>query len=414
MIEGNPRVLVFKVKHVCALTGENFINSDMMKYLKYYISTITLFAAMYVCTLGTYYPTIFFIGFSLFIILGDILLTQDDHERTYKNTFLLNLPMYVNLPILLVYLFMVVFMFGNTPHNAFSNFFLTVFDIDLILARDSMHVLDSIFLVALSGLFIGIMGTVPGHELVHRKKDKFDMFVGNWLLAMSWDCAFAVEHVYGHHKNVGLESDPATAKRGENIYAFIIRAIIKEQKDAWLIELDQLKRREIPFFSVNNRMLSGYLKSIMIMVVSFFIGGMNGMLIFLLCAFIAKSLLEVINYSEHYGLVRVPGEMVQPRHSWNSNSTMSSIYLYNVTRHSSHHEKANLKYWELRAYEGAPMMPQGYLTMLYMAIFMPYFFHSMMAKKLIDWDNNHASEKERVIATEQNKNSGIRLLISQA
>ena len=144
-----------------------------------------------------------------------------------------------------------------------------------------MHVLDSIFLVALSGLFIGIMGTVPGHELVHRKKDKFDMFVGNWLLSMSWDCAFAVEHVYGHHKNVGLESDPATAKRGENIYAFIIRAIIKEQKDAWLIEFDQLKRRELPFFSVNNRMLSGYFKSIMIMVVSFFTGGMNGVLIWM-------------------------------------------------------------------------------------------------------------------------------------
>ena len=46
------------------------------------------------------------------------------------------------------------------------------------------------------------MGTVPGHELVHRKKKKFDMEMGNWLLAFSWDCAFAVEHVYGHHKNV--------------------------------------------------------------------------------------------------------------------------------------------------------------------------------------------------------------------
>ena len=52
---------------------------------------------------------------------------------------------------------------------------------------------------------------------------------------------------------------------------------------------------------------------------------------------------------------------------------MSSIYLYNVTRHSSHHEKANLKYWELRAYNNAPMMPHGYLTMLYLAIFMPFF-----------------------------------------
>jgi len=384
-----------------------------MKYLKYYISTLTLVVAIYVCTLGTYYPTLFFIGFSMFIILGDILLSQDDHEREYENTFLLNLPMYINLPIILVYLLMVVFMYGDNPPNAFSNFFLNSFNIDLIYARESMSILDSIFLVALSGLFIGTMGTVPGHELVHRKKDKFDMFIGNWFLSMSWDCAFAVEHVYGHHKNVGLAIDPATAKRGENIYAFIIRAIVKEQKDAWLIEIDQLKRREISFFSLNNRMLLGYLKSIIIMVVSFFVGGLNGMLIFLLCAFIAKSLLEVINYSEHYGLVRVPGEMVQPRHSWNSNSTMSSIYLYNVTRHSSHHEKANLKYWELRAYEGAPMMPQGYLTMLYMAIFTPYFFHRMMANKLIDWDNNHASDQERLIAAQQNKNSGIKLLINQ-
>ena len=88
MIEGNPRVLVFKVKHVCALTGENFINSDMMKYLKYYISTITLFAAMYVCTLGTYYPTIFFIGFSLFIILAVLSLVLAPYATASNNIFL--------------------------------------------------------------------------------------------------------------------------------------------------------------------------------------------------------------------------------------------------------------------------------------------------------------------------------------
>ena len=384
-----------------------------MKYLKYYISTLTLVVAIYVCTLGTNFPTIFFIGFSMFIILGDILLSHDDHERTYKNTFLLNLPMYINLPLLLLFLFIVVFILGENSSNAFSSFLLTHLNIDIVYSRESINTLDSISLVALSGLFIGTMGTVSGHELVHRKKDKFDLFMGNWLLAMSWDCAFAVEHVYGHHKNVGLDIDPATAKRGENIYAFIIRAIVKEQKDAWLIELDQLKRRDMSVLSLNNRMIFGYLRSIIITAISFLVGGIGGMLIFLLCAFVAKSLLEVINYSEHYGLVRVPGEIVQPRHSWNSNSTMSSIYLYNVTRHSSHHEKANLKYWELRAYEGAPMMPQGYLTMLYLAIFAPYFFHRMMAKKLIEWDNNYATKKEKILALEQNKNSGIRLLIDQ-
>tara|TARA_B110000014_G_scaffold188310_1_gene137129 strand:+ start:366 stop:1526 length:1161 start_codon:yes stop_codon:yes gene_type:complete len=382
-----------------------------MKYLKYYISTVTLVVAIYVCTLGTNFPTIFFIGFSMFIILGDILLSHDDHERTYKNTFLLNLPMYINLPLLLLLLFIVVFILGENSSNAFSTFLLTHLNIDIVYSRESINTLDSISLVALSGLFIGIMGTVSGHELVHRKKDKFDLFMGNWLLAMSWDCAFAVEHVYGHHKNVGLDIDPATAKRGENIYAFIIRAIVKEQKDAWLIELDQLKRRDMSVLSLNNRMIFGYLRSIIITAISFLVGGIGGMLIFLLCAFVAKSLLEVINYSEHYGLVRVPGEIVQPRHSWNSNSTMSSIYLYNVTRHSSHHEKANLKYWELRAYEGAPMMPQGYLTMLYLAIFAPYFFHRMMAKKLIEWDNKYATEKEKILASEQNKNSGVSFLM---
>ena len=382
-----------------------------MKYLKYYISTVTLVVAIYVCTLGTNFPTIFFIGFSMFIILGDILLSHDDHERTYKNTFLLNLPMYINLPLLLLLLFIVVFILGENSSNAFSTFLLTHLNIDIVYSRESINTLDSISLVALSGLFIGIMGTVSGHELVHRKKDKFDLFMGNWLLAMSWDCAFAVEHVYGHHKNVGLDIDPATAKRGENIYVFIIRAIVKEQKDAWLIELDQLKRRDMSVLSLNNRMIFGYLRSIIITAISFLVGGIGGMLIFLLCAFVAKSLLEVINYSEHYGLVRVPGEIVQPRHSWNSNSTMSSIYLYNVTRHSSHHEKANLKYWELRAYEGAPMMPQGYLTMLYLAIFAPYFFHRMMAKKLIEWDNKYATEKEKILASEQNKNSGVSFLM---
>ena len=59
-------------------------------------------------------------------------------------------------------------------------------------------IMDKICLIEIIGLFIGIMGTVPGHELTHRKKSKLDMFIGNCLLAISWDCTFAVEHVYGH------------------------------------------------------------------------------------------------------------------------------------------------------------------------------------------------------------------------
>ena len=382
-----------------------------MKYLKYYISPITIILAIYTCSSGAYHSTLFFIGFSLFIILGDIFVREDANEDQYSHVYLLDLPMYINFPLLMILVAITVFVLSNDPSIAFADILKNYLNIDLVNMRQSMTLSDSIFLTALTGLFIGIMGTVPGHELVHRKKSKFDMFMGNWLLAFSWDCAFAVEHVYGHHKHVGLPSDPATAKRGENIYLFILRAIIKEQKDAWNIELNQARRREQPLFSIHNRMLIGYLKSLSITCIAYLIGGFSGLLIFLLCAFIAKSLLEVINYSEHYGLIRVSGEPVYPRHSWNSNSTMSSIYLYNVTRHSSHHEKANLKYWELKSYNDAPMMPQGYLTMLYMALFLPYFFHKMMAKKLVEWDKSYATDRERVLALEQNKKSGIPLLI---
>ena len=50
-----------------------------------------------------------------------------------------------------------------------------------------------------------------------------------------------------------------------------------------------------------------------------------------------KALLEVVNYMEHYGIVRDPARPVQPRHSWNTNRRISSWTLFNLTRHSHHH-----------------------------------------------------------------------------
>ena len=374
----------------------------MMKYLKYYISTFTLFIAIIICSLGnSYYPAIFFTIFSLLVVLGDIFLGEDDSIQKYTYPRLLNLPIYMNLPLLLILVFTTIFIFSNHSNTWLIHLFNSYLHIDLLQIKNSATLLDQFSFLAMTSLFIGTMGTVPGHELTHRKKNTFDMFIGNWLLALSWDCTFAIEHVYGHHKNVGLSSDPATAKRGENIYAFILRAIKNEHRDGWLIEFDRMKRRGLKPFGYQNKMIIGYLRSLSITIGAFFIGGLVGMLFYLLCAFIAKSLLEAINYSEHYGLVREPGKPVYPKHSWNSNHVMSSIYLYNVTRHSAHHERTNLKYWELGAYPDAPMMPQGYLSMLFLAILLPFVYHKIMAKKLIVWDEIHATPAEVKIAMAQ-------------
>ena len=385
----------------------------MFKYFKYFLSTFFLILGIYACSYDSYSPTFFFIAFSAIIILGDMFLNHDKSMDKFKYPQLINFPIYLNLFLLLIFILNTVFILGNSSPNLFSNTINTYFDIDLVYMRQSIELIDKISLIAIVSLFIGIMGTVPGHELTHRKREKVDMFFGNWLLSLSWDCTFAIEHVYGHHKNVCLPIDPATAKRGESIYLFIIRASIKEHIDGWKIECRRLSRRNESIFSLKNKMIVGYLRSLAITFICYSVGGFTGMVIFLLCAFIAKSLLEVINFTEHYGLVREANKPVYPRHSWNSNSVMSSILLYNVTRHSAHHEKSHLKFWELDTYQDAPMMPHGYLSMLYLAIFLPPFFHKMMAKKLIEWDEKYATAEEKEIAKIANKKSGIKILVNQ-
>ena len=143
-------------------------------------------------------------------------------------------------------------------------------------------------------------------------------------------------------------------------------------------------------------MIIGYARSLLITLIIFSAGGLIGVLYFLICAFISKSFLEAINYVEHYGLVRERGKRIETRHSWNSNHFMSSIYLYNVTRHSDHHRLAKLKFWELHPCPNdAPMTPYGYLSMLYLVLLTPFLYKKIMDKKLNDWVLHYASEEEK-------------------
>ena len=101
---------------------------------------------------------------------------------------------------------------------------------------------------------------------------------------------------------------------------------------------------------------------------------------------------------EHYGLVREKGGRVQMRHSWNSNHLLSSVFLCNVTRHSDHHRRASLKFWELHPCpENSPMTPYGYLAMLYIVLLAPFLYQRIMEKKLVDWELNYASTEEKKI-----------------
>ena len=72
-------------------------------------------------------------------------------------SFLLDVPMYINLPLLMLLVVFTVFALSSDPSDLFHSIFMNYLNIDLFNMRQSMNIADSISLVALTGLSIGIM-----------------------------------------------------------------------------------------------------------------------------------------------------------------------------------------------------------------------------------------------------------------
>ena len=94
-------------------------------------------------------------------------------------------------------------------------------------------------------------------------------------------------------------------------------------------------------------------------------------------AILAFTFLELVNYVEHYGLLRreiSPGkfERVSPKHSWNADHVLSNYYLFKLQRHSDHHLAATKPYQILDRYEESPQLPAGYPTMIILALLPPF------------------------------------------
>ncbi|MBC7172664.1 MAG: alkane 1-monooxygenase, partial [Polyangiaceae bacterium] len=257
-----------------------------------------------------------------------------------------------------------------------------------------------------SSLYVTLMSTLVAHELTHRTWDKLAMFIGRWLLAFSWDVGFATEHVYGHHAYVATTKDPATAPRGRSVYVQVLLAIVRTNVSAWNLEKNRLDKKGLPVFSHHNLFLRGQAMSLALAGIAYATSGLIGVLFFLGMALGAKVMLEIVNYMEHYGMVRVETLPVQPRHSWNTNKRMSSWATFNLTRHSHHHAAGEVPFHELRPYRDAPMMVSGYLSTIFLTL-VPPLWHRLMVPKLLEWDARYASPEEKRLAGLANARSGL-------
>jgi alkane 1-monooxygenase len=238
--------------------------------------------------------------------------------------------------------------------------------------------------IASMGLSCGVYGINVGHELGHR--------AGKGWQRLAWICLgsslylhFFVEHNRGHHRRVATPDDPASARRGETVYAFWVRSIYGSLVGAWELEATRLRNLGRSAWSVQNQTLMFFAAQAVAMALVGALAGPAALACWMVCALLGALLLETVNYLEHYGLARDRAahggwERVRPEHSWNSNRTAGRVLLYDLTRHSDHHAFATRPYPVLRHHDEAPELPAGYPAMILLSLVPPLFFAVMHAR----------------------------------
>jgi hypothetical protein len=385
----------------------------LFHYLKYFVfHAIGLLAVATLLAGGTYISVGMLVVVAIYL-LGDGLLGDDTSTPKFRHPGVLTFQLWMALPLLSLIVFSAVWMVSPGDPFGYGAFITRLSGHDVIAARDATAWWHLVSAWLGAGLMIGMVGTITAHELTHRTWDPISMFIGRWLLAFSFDTVFSIEHVYGHHRYVSTKDDPATAPRGRNVYAHIVISTIRGNVSAWRIEAKRLQRAKQGVFSWHNAVIRGHLMSVLLVVAAGAIGGWAGAGFFVASALWGKALLEIVNYMEHYGMVRDPATPVQPRHSWNTNKRISSWAMFNLTRHSHHHAQGEVPYQDLKPFPDAPMMINGYLTTILVAL-VPPLWHKLMTPKVLAWDREHATPGERQMAMEANAISGIPEMVAQA
>ena len=258
---------------------------------------------------------------------------------------------------------------------------------------------------------IGGIGINTAHELGH-KREANERWLAKIALAQVFYGHFYIEHHRRHHVRVAPPEDPASSRFGESFYEFWPRTVGGSLKSAWHLEKKRYARKKTHPFHLGNDVLNAWLMTIVLW------GGLVawqgvGILPFLVVqAIVGFSLLEVVNYMEHYGMLRQTVgtgerqryERVDPSHSWNSNNIATNVLLYHLQRHSDHHANPTRRYQTLRDFEESPVLPTGYAGMIVLALFPPIWRRVMDKRVIAHFDgdlsraNLHPRKRDRILA----------------
>lgn len=241
--------------------------------------------------------------------------------------------------------------------------------------------------IAVSVGGVGGIGIANAHELGH-KKAKVERRLSKFVLAQTAYGHFYVEHNRGHHNRVATPEDPASSRMGETFWAFLPRTVWGSLRSAWELEAKRLRAHDQRVFSWRNDVLNSWAITVVLFAAVTVWLGVAVVPFLVIQAVFGFCLLEVVNYVEHYGLLRQRldsgrYERCRPVHSWNSNHVASNVALYNLERHSDHHAHPTRRYQSLRHFDESPQLPNGYGLMIGLAYFPP-IWRRMMDHRVVE------------------------------
>ncbi|MGB5560374.1 MAG: alkane 1-monooxygenase [Paracoccaceae bacterium] len=236
------------------------------------------------------------------------------------------------------------------------------------------------------GLFFGQVSNSNAHELIHRARPWLRR-LGVWVFITHLFGHHASAHPKVHHRHVGSDGDPNSARLGESFYHFAPRAWIGSFAKGLRAEIEnpaQQRWHEHPYALY----VAGGLGCCLLALI---IGGWEGLAAYLGLAGYATAQLLLSDYVQHYGLRRrvMPGgrlEPVGPQHSWNAPQWFTGRLMLNAPRHSDHHAHPARPYPAL-AMPGpneAPTLPRS-LPVMGMVALVPRRWRALMDPAVEDW-----------------------------
>lgn len=224
------------------------------------------------------------------------------------------------------------------------------------------------------------------HELGHKPR-LLEVVLAKITLAPTFYGHFYTEHNRGHHVRVATPEDPASSRLGESFWSFLPRSVWFSARSAWHLERERLSKQGLSVWHRKNGVLSAWCYSLVLWGAMIAWLGWAVLPFLIIQGIYGFSLLEVVNYVEHYGLQRqkLPNgryERCSPRHSWNSNRIVTNIFLFQLQRHSDHHANPTRSYQSLRHFDESPQLPYGYASMIVWA-YVPYLWRRRMDHRVL-------------------------------